>query len=67
MSDRPLVVCDGENCPLKDFCLRYRPIINKLKELHLSPTPTIQSKGGKAYCSSMIEKLVRKDEESTKN
>jgi hypothetical protein len=67
MTDRPIVVCDGEGCPLKEFCLRYRPIINKLKEDHLYPTPKIQMKGDKPYCSSMLEKLVRKDADSTKN
>lgn len=65
MSD--IVVCDGEGCPLKAGCLRYRAIINKLKEDHLYPTPKITTKGGEPYCSSMIEKLIRKDAENAKN
>ena len=31
--------CSGQNCPLKDNCLRYKEKINRKKELHLDYPP----------------------------
>lgn len=33
------VYCYGMFCPIRLQCLRYRPIINLLKEDHISRTP----------------------------